>query len=79
MTQRKADRLNALLECLNRAGAKGMVRKEVADCLGIKVSPYLNELLHIIVAEGYAYAEWEMTTYPHRWRYWAGKAGGQEA
>lgn len=77
MTQPRADKLNLIVDCLNRAGAAGMVRKEIAECLGIKVSPYLNELLKTVIDHGFARAEWEMTTYPHRWRYWS--TGGQGA
>lgn len=54
MTQRKADRLNDMLECLNRAGTAGMTRRQFAECMGLKISPYLTELVETLVTHGYA-------------------------
>jgi DNA-binding IclR family transcriptional regulator len=70
MTPRKADRLNTMLECLDRAGASGLNRREFAQCLGLKVTPYLSQLLETLIQHGYAQKSLDNTVYPPAWRYY---------
>lgn len=69
MTPRKADRLNTMLQCLDRAGAAGLNRREFAACLGLKVTPYLTALLETLIEHGYATKAIDQAVYPPAWRY----------
>lgn len=69
MTEVKARRLNSLVECLDRAGAAGMTRRQFAECLGIKVSQYLTGLLETLITDGYARKEMDYSMYPPAWKY----------
>jgi DNA-binding IclR family transcriptional regulator len=70
MTQRKANRLNEMLACLGRGGQAGMSRKEMAECLGLKVSPHLVAMLDILIDHGYARKALDESVYPPAWKYY---------
>ena len=70
MTGRRADRLNDMLECLNRAGAAGLNRREFAKCLDLKVTPYLGQLLETLIEHNYATKIMDNSVYPPAWRYY---------
>ena len=70
MSHRRADRLNNMLECLSRAGAAGMTRRQFADCMGLKISPYLTELVETLVADGHATKELDLSQKLPTWKYY---------
>jgi len=70
MSPVRANRLNDVVNCILKSGGVGATRKEIADCLQIKVTPYLNQLCDQVVAEGYATKEMDYNVYPGAWRYY---------
>lgn len=70
MSQRRADRLNYMLECLNRAGEAGMSRKQFAECMGLKSSPYITELAETLVSTGHATKQMDYSEKLPTWKYY---------
>lgn len=69
MSERVLGKIKAIDECLRRVGQTGATRKEIAECLGLKVTPYLKGMIQELLNRGFARAEWETEAYPPRWRY----------
>ena len=69
MTQRRAERLNQIVECLSRAGQAGMSRREISECLGLKMSPYIIDLVEFLVRKKYATKALDGNVYPATFRY----------
>lgn len=69
MTQVKANRLNHIVACIQQGGTDGMTRKQLAECLQLKLTPYLLELIKTVVDAGYAKVTQDQSVYPPVYRY----------
>lgn len=69
MTQKRANRLNDIISCISGAGDSGMLRRELAECLKLKVTPHLIGYLEQLVMDGWLRKEQDHNFYPVPWRY----------
>lgn len=69
MTKVRLKRLNQIVDCVVEVGGAGASRKQIADCLKIKVSSYLTTMLNQCVTEGYLKAWLDDEVYPPAWKY----------
>lgn len=53
MTKYRLNRLNEIVDCVVRVGRGGATRKQIAECLGIKVTQHLTAMINQCIAEGY--------------------------
>lgn len=68
MTQVRQGRLETILKAIWEC--QGCTRKEIAEALGLKKTPHIINLLNQVVADGWALQETDLTTWPHRIRYY---------
>ena len=53
MSDERADRLNALVDFVHSRGGVGVTRREIAEHLGLKMTPYLLELIKQVIDAGW--------------------------
>lgn len=70
MSELKANRLNSIVQCIAQGGAAGVTRRQIAACLGLKVTPYLTGLIQTVMDAGYASAQMDYSVYPPANRYY---------
>lgn len=73
MTKKRANRLNAIVEYLHVVNGAGATRRQIAEQIGVKVSPHLIEMLDQIEAAGWAHKVLDDNEYPATWRYYPTK------
>lgn len=69
MSDERADRLNSIVAMAAEAGGVGVTRSDLAAALGVKVSPYLIELIKQVIEAGWLDVHQEMFKNGVRWRY----------
>jgi len=71
MSKRRLIQLNQIVDCVVQTGGGGATRKQIAECLQIKVSPYLHQLLQQCLDEGYLVGELDDSGKRRSWKYTA--------
>jgi hypothetical protein len=66
----RQDRLKDVCEVVWAADGVGVTRGDVARALGLKLSPYIIDLLDDLVAAGWVTKVWVGDTYPAGYRYY---------
>lgn len=70
MTEQRVNRLNDIVHVVIGARYEGGVtRREIADRVGLKKSPYLNGLIQMCIDEGLIWQNEVITSWPHRFVY----------
>ena len=70
MAKLRQDRLQDVCEVVYSSDGVGVTRGDVARALGLKLSPYIIDLLDELVASGYVIKEWNAAFYPAGYRYY---------
>jgi hypothetical protein len=64
----RENRYKEIYACVQASGGVGVALKEVAECLKVKPTPYIGELLSEMVGYGWLRREWSMGKRMHyRW------------
>lgn len=61
MTEKRAEVLNEIVAFIHASGGVGVTRRQVREHLGLKMTPYLIDLLNKVVEGGWARVEWDMS------------------
>lgn len=71
MTKVRLQRLNQIVDCVVRAGGAGATRRQILECLNLKLTPHFRSLIDQCLHEGYLTAVLDDNVHPAIWRYFA--------